>query len=296
VLLSAKKINNSNSVNVVVNKPDYPAVIKRKQRTYINAITSELPATTKPDSVQKRLQQIMDLRNRRMLKEITIKAHKEYKRAEPDLTYSTNLNGPGHADQIIMSDELNGCVTLSECLTFTLRGGISIRNGKAINPQVHGMHQSHIMAVSIDGAISNNINLDDIDPNIVHSVEVLSTVANYSVYGYDIGGGVLVITTKHGGKDYATLEQAQGTITYLYHGFYKAHEFYLPKYDNPQSTALASDLRGTIFWNPNIITDKDGKTTLNYYNAGTKGTYRVVIEGINDDGDLGRLLYRYKVK
>ncbi|BAU55196.1 hypothetical protein MgSA37_03377 [Mucilaginibacter gotjawali] len=296
VLLSAKKTNNNNNVNISINKPGYAPVIKEKQAIYINTITAELPAMVKPDSIQKRRQQIADLRSRRMLKEVTVKGHTVFKRVEPDLSNSTNLNGAGHADQIIMSEDLIGCVKLSDCLTFTLRGGISIRNGKAINPHTHGMHQSPIMAVSIDGAISNNVNLDDIDPNIVHSVEVLSSVSTYSVYGYDIGGGVLVITTKHGGKDYATTEPAPGNLTYIYNGFYKAHEFYSPKYDSPQSKSLAADLRGTIFWSPDIITGNDGKTTLNYYNGGTKGTYRVVIEGINDDGNLGRLVYRYKVE
>lgn len=294
VVLSAKKINNNNNVNITIKKTDYPEVIK--DNIAENNATADYTVTTIPDSIKKHLQQVADLRSRQMLKEVTIKAHAVVKRAEPDLTYSTNLNGPGHADQIIMSDDLTGCVTLSDCLTFTLRSGISIKNGKAINPHIHGMHQSPVMAVSIDGAISNNINLDDIDPNIVHSVEVLSSVATYSVYGYDIGGGVLVITTKHGAKDYATTAQAPGTNTYAFHGFYKAHEFYSPKYDIPRSNALASDMRGTIYWNPNIVTGTDGKTTLNYYNGGTKGIYRVVIEGINNDGDLGRLVYRYNVE
>jgi len=294
VLLSAKKINNNNNVNISINKQAYPPVIKEKQSAYVDAITAELPVTTKPDSVQKRMQQITDLRNRRMLKEVTIKGHKIYKREDPDLTYSTNMNGPGHADQIIMQDDLDGCVTLTDCLTGKLRG-IDIKGGKAINLRTHGMHQSPIMSVSIDGAISKDINLDDINPNIIHSIEVLSSVSTYSVYGIDIGGGVLVITTKHG-KDYVSKDQAPGTLIYNFRGFYKAHEFYSPKYDKPQSNTLASDLRGTIYWNPNIITGTDGKATLNYYNGGTKGTYRVVIEGIDDEGNLGRLVYRYKLE
>lgn len=34
----------------------------------------------------------------------------------------------------------------------------------------------------------------------------------------------------------------------------------------------------------------------NFFNAGSKGTYRVVIEGIDGDGNLGRQVYRYKVE
>ena len=55
-------------------------------------------------------------------------------------------------------------------------------------------------------------------------------------------------------------------------------------------------MRSTISWNPNIITDKDGKASFEYFNNDTKGTYRVVIEGIDDDGNLGRQVYKYEVK
>jgi len=294
ILLSAKKINNGNNVNIAI-KTNYPPVIKRN--TSANNPVTEISSATLPDSTRKYRKQAADLRSRRMLSEVTIKARKVVKRAEPDLTYSMNLNGPGHADQIIMSDELDGCVKLSDCLTLALRGGISIKNGKAYNPRIHGMHQSPIMVVSIDGAVSNNVNLDDIDPHIVHSVEVLSSVASYSVYGIDVGGGVLVITTKHGGKDYTAKDVASGTLIYTFNGFYKAHEFYTPKYNTFQNNALASDLRGsTIYWAPNILTDKDGRASFEFFNAATKGTYKVVIEGIDDDGNLGRLVYRYKVE
>ena len=73
-------------------------------------------------------------------------------------------------------------------------------------------------------------------------------------------------------------------------------EFYSPKYDAPKTSAVIPDLRSTIYWNPNIITDKDGKASIEYFNADGKGIYRVVIEGIDDDGNLDRVVYRYKVE
>ena len=79
-------------------------------------------------------------------------------------------------------------------------------------------------------------------------------------------------------------------------GFYKAREFYSPQYDNPHTNQKMADLRSTIYWNPNIITDKDGKASFSYFNADGKGTYRMVIEGIDADGNLGRQVLRYKVE
>ncbi|WP_295674467.1 TonB-dependent receptor plug domain-containing protein [uncultured Mucilaginibacter sp.] len=296
VLLSAKKTNNNNNVNISINKPGYAPVIKQKQATFINTITAELPAAIKPDSVQKRVQQIMDLRNRRMLKEVTVKAHKVYHRKKPDLSTSDNLNGPGNADQVIMDTELKGCVNLADCLVGIITG-VEIINGIPHNLRTIGIHGPPVMVLIIDGAINNDIKLEDLNPSIIHSIEVLKSGSYLGIYGGRAGGGALVITTKRAGdKSYLEMAPAPGTLRYIYNGFYKAHEFYSPKYDTPQDKALAADLRGTIFWSPNIITGNDGKTTLNYYNGGTKGTYRVVIEGINDDGNLGRLVYRYKVE
>ena len=51
-----------------------------------------------------------------------------------------------------------------------------------------------------------------------------------------------------------------------------------------------------LYWNPNIATDKNGNVSFEYFNAGSKGTYRVIIEGIDVDGNIARQVYRYKVQ
>ncbi len=52
----------------------------------------------------------------------------------------------------------------------------------------------------------------------------------------------------------------------------------------------------TIYWNPDVITDKDGKASIEFFNASSPGTYRVVVEGIDGYGNLGRQVFRYKVQ
>ena len=72
-------------------------------------------------------------------------------------------------------------------------------------------------------------------------------------------------------------------------------EFYSPRYDAPQQT-ITSDLRSTIYWNPQVTAGQDGKAVLEYFNADGRGTYKLVVEGIDSNGNLGRTVYRYTVK
>jgi hypothetical protein len=78
-------------------------------------------------------------------------------------------------------------------------------------------------------------------------------------------------------------------------GFNKAREFYSPRYDRPGNANKLPDLRTTVYWNPYLKTDANGKTMFNFFNADGPGTYKVIVEGINAAGELGRQVYRYTV-
>ncbi|GAB3928284.1 carboxypeptidase-like regulatory domain-containing protein [Mucilaginibacter myungsuensis] len=78
-------------------------------------------------------------------------------------------------------------------------------------------------------------------------------------------------------------------------GFNKAREFYSPKYDRPGNAKQLPDMRTTIYWNPYLKTYAAGQGSFNFYNADGPGTYRVTVEGINADGQLGRQVFRYQV-
>ena len=121
----------------------------------------------------------------------------------------------------------------------------------------------------------------------------MKSAATTAIYGARAAGGVLIITTKHGNGFIDDGKASPGNISPQ--GYYKAREFYSPQYDRSKTLEMP-DLRTTIFWKPIIQTDKTGNVSLEYFNADSKGTYRVVIEGIDYDGNLGRQVYRYKVE
>jgi hypothetical protein len=92
------------------------------------------------------------------------------------------------------------------------------------------------MLIVVDGAVMpdkpdpydvNSINLSDVE-----TVEVLFG-ANATIYGVGGGHGVLVITTRQGAGLGAKDVQSIGILPITLKGYYKAREFYSPKYDVP---------------------------------------------------------------
>jgi hypothetical protein len=90
---------------------------------------------------------------------------------------------------------------------------------------------------------------------------------------------------------------AMGILPITVQGYYKAREFYSPKYES-NITNNHPDLRSTIYWKPELTTNKDGNASFDFYNADVNGTgtYRIVLEGIDEKGNIGRQVYRYRVE
>ena len=229
------------------------------------------------------------------LKEVKIIAKKT--KQGPQLTHSDNLNGPGNADQIIMGDNLMACVKLSDCLQGKIFG-VTFKNGTPYSiREQNKLRLVPSMVVIVDGALLDGDYLDNLNYNDIYSIEVLRSGSFLSIYGSSAPGGALVITTRRAGdSNYITSTIPAGLITYPFKGYFRAKTFYTPKYTHAKTEAEPFDLRNTIYWQPNVITDKDGKASFEYFNADTKGTYRVVVEGIDDNGSLGRQVYRYTVE
>jgi len=76
-------------------------------------------------------------------------------------------------------------------------------------------------------------------------------------------------------------------------GYQLPIEFYSPKYDTQEKIDDSKpDLRTTIYWKPNVLTDNEGNAKLDFYTADDPGTYSVIIEGVSEDGKLIHYLGR----
>ncbi|QQL48765.1 TonB-dependent receptor [Mucilaginibacter ginkgonis] len=217
-----------------------------------------------------------------LLKEVIIRESRQ------PLKNSSNRNGPGQANQVLKSDELDKftCSSLDICLQGRILG-VTFRNG--IPYSRGGQMQIWLDGFQIDADILRSINQYDIG-----SIEVLRSPEYAAVYGAP--NGLLLINTKRGGETVSINKYTPGLITYMPKGYYQARQFYSPQYGVSSTNAALADLRTTIFWKPNIVTDQDGKASVDYFNAGSPGTYRVVVEGIDTEGHIGRKVLSYTVK
>ncbi len=295
-------------------QPDYAAVNKN---TVTAKVEDDFLADRSPvqkaaliiQSKEYRQKQKQDsLKNGILLKQVNIKARA--RTAEKPSIY--NRFGAATPDFQISGKQL-GTSNLTMGLQLGLRF-VSYKDGKFRSMKLP-FKQYHII---IDGrevdpdqvkmydvADIENVKMSDVNPDM-----------DKIVYGVmdtpEINGGLIIITTKmHAGtrdtaprsklrevtladsNKYLTNDPPSGFMAYTFKGFTPTRSFYMPKYS--AATPLP-DLRETVYWNPNIITNKEGLATIEYLNNDTRGTFRVVLEGIDDEGNLGRQVYRYKVE
>ncbi|HWZ15763.1 MAG TPA: TonB-dependent receptor plug domain-containing protein [Mucilaginibacter sp.] len=214
---------------------------------------------------------------------------------------SSNIGGPGHADQVISGDQIKNASTLSTGLNGLLRGVLFNSGVPALNTGFtvsNGSQTLNPMLIVVNGSqIGQGVNIDQYNPVDVETVEILKG-ATASIYGVAGGQGVMVITTREGRErqQLTSKEMSPGIFSITPLGLYKAREFYSPAYDAAQTAGKLRDTRTTIFWKPEVITDSSGNASLNFFNADGVGTYRVEVQGIDSKGNLGRQVFRYRVQ
>ena len=77
-------------------------------------------------------------------------------------------------------------------------------------------------------------------------------------------------------------------------GYYEARSFYSPNYQSPEKSK--PDERTTIYWAPNITTNKNGEAAMSFYNADPATTIKVDVQGLTDKGIPIAAVAGYEVK
>ncbi len=127
----------------------------------------------------------------------------------------------------------------------------------------------------------------------VEKIEVLRP-SKAAVYGSRGFGGVISIKTRRGNILFDnTATERKSLWTHTVNGYSGTKEFYSPKYDVKKPEHERLDYRTTLFWTPQITTDKNGKASITFFNSDITKRIQVSIEGLSTDGAVGTYLKKY---
>jgi hypothetical protein len=161
-------------------------------------------------------------------------------------------------------------------------GAVMIRNGPGA------------AAIIVDGMMMDNSVLSSINPNDVEAIDVLMNPATAGVLGVRGGGGAIHILTRRGSS--GSPDRPNGTMIKKIMGYAVSREFYSPRYAPPAFQKDIPDYRATLYWNPSVQTDANGKATVTFYNSDNLTTIRAIVEGISSDGQPGYGTMLYPVR
>ncbi|HEY0057315.1 MAG TPA: carboxypeptidase-like regulatory domain-containing protein [Pedobacter sp.] len=241
-------------------------------------------------------------KNSMVLNEVVIKAKATPKVASyrdyPSLSGLSAL--PSH---VIGKERLGSCPSLLTCIRAMAPGVIFEERDFYVSRDYTAGNRTP-MQVYLNGMPIDANSLAGMTSIDIESVEIFLRDELGLVNRANGTNGVLVVNSKKKAEkkqmkmeDIMSLLPKPGEYKFTPQGYTVAKEFYSPRYNSAQSLTMANDLRTTIYWNPNIKTDKaTGTKVVDFFNADGRGSYRVTIEGIDADGNLGRQVFRYKVE
>ncbi|MFA9205972.1 MAG: hypothetical protein ACEQR6_04760 [Burkholderiaceae bacterium] len=104
------------------------------------------------------------------------------------------------------------------------------------------------------------------------------------------GGGAIAIYTKRGGDNKGSNANSKGMENIVLGGYSVFKEFFHPEYDKP-TASFETDNRTTLYWNPYVLTNKRSpRVRIEFYNNDISKKLQIVLEGMNADGKLTRVV------
>ncbi len=296
-LQSVNKRDKKFNVGIEMEEFKPPVFTARQERIipwYVNMEMARIETINKQIQAKKEMERKTGIKT---LEEVIVTAKKVVRD-------SKNLNGPGQADQVIGEEELKkeGRKSLGDLLREKVKG-FGERTTKygtryfAINSMV--VHLV-IDGITVERFKSEGLTmydyfrqfLDYYDAEEIKGIEIMRSGGYQMRYTTEYLDPMAVpwdhafveITTRGGVGPF--LKKSVGTYLYRPLPFNIPRKFYSPKY-TPASFPDKSDIRSTIFWVPDIVTNKEGRSTVSFFTADLPGKYSIILEGSDLQGSIG---------
>jgi MG2 domain len=145
----------------------------------------------------------------------------------------------------------------------------------------------------------DGVPVHDINPVIIYmdpvNIEKIDVVTSRFVQGNESYYGIINVVTKQ--ADYKHFDLPAYAVRKPYKFFQVPYVFNSPDYSSVNDSIRSHpDLRNLLFWDPDVITGNNGETTVSFYTADDISDYRIVIQGLSENGLAGCLETAITVK
>jgi hypothetical protein len=223
------------------------------------------------------------------LEEVIVKAKTKTAVEILDNRYATGLFSGGDSYQFDVANDPNGRVFSVFTFLTGKVAGLQISNttsGVGALPTLTWRGQTPQLFLDqtpVDISQLANINMND-----VAYVKVFRPPFFGSLAGGGAGGAIAVYTKR--GETNVHDPKSPGMPYKIVIGYTGIKDYYMPNYSSLSTATDVEDIRSTLLWKPDLYFD--GKLTtqrIPFYNNDISSSYRIVLEGIDEDGRLIRV-------
>jgi hypothetical protein len=191
----------------------------------------------------------------------------------------------GNPEQQLVLDDFIKLPVMQE-IFFELIPGVKLRSKKSgyemriMNPY-NNIYYEELPLVMIDGVSINDMTLlANLDPETVDRIDVVKTtylIGSYKIYG------IVNVITRTGNFKGITLPDYAARLSYRV--VEPEVSFNSPVYSETEKRqSRIPDLRSTLYWNPSIKPDKDGKVIIEFWTSDFASDYIVKLQGFDPSG------------
>jgi hypothetical protein len=136
----------------------------------------------------------------------------------------------------------------------------------------------------------DGVPVHDINQVIIYmdpvNIEKINVVTSQFIQGNETYRGIINVITKQ--ADYNHFDLPSYAIRKSYQFFQVPGTFNSPVY-SVENDSLRShpDFRNLLYWNPDVLTDDNGTATVSFFTADDISDYRIIIQGLSEDGLAG---------
>ncbi|WP_346237276.1 Plug domain-containing protein [Niabella insulamsoli] len=255
--------------------------------------------TTLTKAIDRRTEIMNQLkRDGRMLDEVIVTA-------KAKIVGSKNLNEDGGADQTITQAILEK--TPKQSLLQVLGdqiGGFPMTRGA---PFAIGKARIYIVIDGLDLAFFEMNPFDVLQyysAEDVKGIEVMRSMRYVSAYAFKflhpmevdmLTPPIFIEITTFGGVG-PFLKKVPGIYYLKPMAPFVGKQFYSPRYPSKEEENIFPDLRQTVYWNPDLITNEEGRAEVSFYTTESKSSYLIIIHGTDLKGRFGTVTLPLSIK